>query len=406
MIDFELVRKQPDMIRELCVKRGSDVDVDKLLALDTELRATLTKLEELRHQRKQIAGGDRERAVQIRDEIAQLGQKEAEVRSERDYLWARLPNLLAPDTPEGKTDSDNVELERCGQIPTFNFKPEAHDAIGARLDILDIKHAANVAGSGFTYWRGDGARMLWGIFSIALEMLGSKGFLPMFTPVVTKQETLFGTGYLPFFKDDIYKIENEDLCLIGTSEQTLLGYHMGETIPASSLPLLYTAFTPCFRTEAGSYGKESRGAFRLHQFHKVEQIVICRPEESEHWHEQCLLNEKQIMEALGIPYRVVRVCTGDMGAPGYKKYDVEGWFSAFGGYRETQSNTNLLDYQSRRLGMKAKDGNKTFFPYTISATMITDRAMLAIMENNQTGSGGLTVPEPLRRFVGGKSTIG
>jgi seryl-tRNA synthetase len=406
MIDFELVRKQPDMIRELCRKRGSDVDVDNVLALDAELRATLTRLEELRHQRKQIAGGDRARAVEIKDEIARLEPRETELRAQRDDLWARIPNLLAPDTPEGKDDSDNVELEKCGTIPAFHFKPEPHDVIGARLDLLDLKHAASVAGSGFTYWRGDGARLLWGMFSLALDHLGGQGFLPMFTPVVTRARTLFGTGYLPFFKDDIYKIENEDLCLIGTSEQTLLAYHIGETVPADSLPLLYTAFSPCFRTEAGSYGKESRGAFRLHQFHKVEQIVICRPEDSERWHEQCLVNEKTIMELLGIPYRVVRVCTGDMGAPGYKKYDVEGWFSAFGGYRETQSNTNLLDYQSRRLGLKAKDGSKTFFPHTISATMITDRAMLAMMENNQTGSGGFTVPEPLRRFVGGKETVG
>jgi seryl-tRNA synthetase len=406
MIDFELVRKQPDMIRELCRKRGSEVDVNSLLALDTELRATLARLEELRHQRKQLAGGDRARAIAIKDEIAQLEPKETDLRAQRDDAWVRIPNLLAPDTPEGKDDSDNVELERWGRLPGFDFKPEPHDVIGGRLDILDLKHSVNVAGSGFTYWRGDGAKLLWGMFSLALEKLAGKGFMPMFTPVVTKAQTLFGTGYLPFFKDDIYKIENEDLCLIGTSEQTLLAYHIGETIPASSLPLLYTAFSPCFRTEAGSYGKESRGAFRLHQFHKVEQIVICRPEESEHWHEQCRVNEKEIMELLEIPYRVVRVCTGDMGAPGYKKYDVEGWFAAFSGYRETQSNTNLLDYQSRRLGMKAKDGSKTFFPHTISATMITDRAMLAIMENNQTGKGGFTVPEPLRKFVGGSAVVG
>jgi len=225
-------------------------------------------------------------------------------------------------------------------------------------------------------------------------------------PAAARERTLFGTGYLPFFPEDIYRIEGQDLCLIGTSEQTLVGYHADEMLPAESLPLRYCAFSPCFRTEAGAYGKAARGAFRVHQFHKVEQIVFCRPEESEQWHEACLQHETALMDLLEIPYRVVRVCVGDLAAPGYKKYDVEGWFAGFGGYRETHSNTNLLDYQTRRLNIRARAEEGLIYPHTISATMITDRALLAIIENNQQADGSVIVPPVLRPALGGKERLG
>ncbi len=408
MIDIKLVRTDPEKIKELCRRRKASVDVDRLVAADVEVRRLTAEADTLRAERKRLRGPeDRERAAALKSRLAEVETSLAEVQAERDRLWALLPNLLAPDTPEGESDADNVELRTWGERPLFDFEAKTHEVIGRELDILDLERGGKVAGSGFYYWKGDGARLAWGIFTLALDFLSERGFVPMFTPVVASERTLFGTGYLPFSNDQIYKLEDQDLCLIGTSEQTLVGYRADEIIPAAELPLLYTAFSPCFRTEAGSYGKASRGAFRVHQFHKVEQIVFCRPEDSEEWHQRCQTNEEEFMRLLGIPYRVVRVCLGDMGAPGYKKYDVEGWFAGFGAYRETHSNTNLLDYQTRRLGVRAKDAadNETFHPHTISATMITDRALLAVLENNQQKDGSVVVPEALRQFVGGRDRL-
>jgi len=381
------------------------VDVDRLVDLDTQLRMLAGEADSLRRERKRLTcPQDRERASALKSRLAELEDAVASIGAERDRLWALLPNLLAPDTPEGATDAENVEIRRWGERPVFEFEPKTHEAIGGELGILDLSRGSRVASSGFYYWKGDGARLVWGIFSLALEFLSRRGFVPMLTPVVATRNTLFGTGYLPFSDDQIYKVENEDLCLIGTSEQTLVGYHTGEIIPPVALPLLYTAFSPCLRTEAGAYGRASRGAFRVHQFHKVEQIVFCRPDESELWHERCQANEEEFMRLLGIPHRVVRVCVGDMGAPGYKKYDLEAWFAGFDQFRETHSNTNLLDFQTRRLKIRCKN-HEAFHPHTISATMITDRAALAILENNQTASGSVIVPEALRPYLGGLDRI-
>ena len=220
------------------------------------------------------------------------------------------------------------------------------------------------------------------------------------TPCLAKERTLFGTGYLPFFADQTYNIEGEDLALIGTSEQTLVGYHADDVLDGAKLPLCYTAFTPCFRTEAGSYGKAARGIFRVHQFHKVEQIIFCKPEDSPKYHEFCLANEEYILQQLGIPYHVVNVCVGDLGAPGYKKYDIEAWFAGFGAYREVTSNTNLTSFQSRRLNIRYKDGDTRDYVHTISATAVTDRVLIAIMENFQQEDGTVIVPEVLRPLCG------
>lgn len=402
MLDIRLIRTHPEMIRELCRRRGCAVDVERLIEVDRYCRQMTTDLGALQHERKQLDGAEaREQARALKQRIAALESALKELQSERDALMDLLPNLLAADTPEGASDADNVELTRWGTPPRFDFTPKSHEVLGAALGILDLERGAAVAGSGFYYWKGDGARLVWALFSLAMDMLITQGFTPMVTPIVARPRTLYGTGYLPFFDEEIYRVEHEDLCLIGTAEQTLVGYHMDEILPANALPMQYCAFTPCMRTEAGAYGKAARGAFRVHQFHKVEQIIFCRPEESEHWHEQCLRNETQLMEALEIPYRVVRVCLGDMGAPAYKKYDIEGWFAGFGGYRETHSNTNLLDYQTRRLNIRARVGEALIYPHTISATMITDRAILAMLENNQQADGSVTIPQVLRPYLGG-----
>ena len=248
---------------------------------------------------------------------------------------------------------------------------------------------------------GKGAQLTQAMYFWAQKVLVERGFTLMMSPVAAKARTLFGTGYLPFFKDQIYALQDQDLCLIGTAEQTLVGYHADETLDGATLPRCYAAYTPCFRTEAGSYGKESRGIFRVHQFHKVEQIVFCKPEESPKYHEVCLANEEYFLQQLGIPYRVVNVCVGDMGAPGYKKYDIEAWYPGYNGYREVTSNTNLTEFQSRRLNIRYKDADGTRgFVHTISATGCTDRCVCAILENFQQEDGSVIIPEVLRPYTG------
>lgn len=406
MIDIKLVRSNPAMIQELCKSRGCSVDVERLVKVDKEYNEKKTNLDQARADLNKLSGPeDREKAKGIKSRIDELKDVTAELLAERNQLWEELPNLLADDTPEGKDDSDNVEISNWGEHPKFDFEPKTHEAIGSELGILDLQRGAKVASTGFYYWKGDGARLTWAVYHMAMDFLVERGFELMLTPILAKKRTFFGTGYLPFGEEELYELKKDNLYLIGTSEQTLVSYHDDEIIPTDSLPRLYTAFTPCFRTEAGSYGKKSKGAFRVHQFHKVEQIIFCRPEDSENWHQQCQKNVEDFMQLLELPYRVVRVCLGDMGAPGYKKYDVEGWFGGFGEYRETHSNTNLLDYQTRRLNIRCKEEGNTFYPHTISSTMITDRAALAILENNQQADGSIVIPKALRKYMNGQERI-
>jgi len=269
-----------------------------------------------------------------------------------------------------------------------------------------MARAADVAGAGFYYWRGDGARLAWAMFSYAQDMLVKRGFTPMLTPLLARDRTFFGTGYLPFFEDQLYRVVDTQLSLIGTSEQTLIGYYGDQIVKENDLPILLTAFSACFRTEAGAAGRFNRGGFRAHQFHKVEQIVICDPADSEHWLNESQRNIEDLMSELEIPYRVVRVCLGDLGAPAYKKFDTEAWFPSFGKYRETHSNTNLIDYQARRFKIRFRRNGKTIYPHTISATGITDRAALAILENNLQPDGTIIIPKALRPYMGGQERIG
>ncbi len=412
MIDIQMIRSDPDAVKANLKRRKSDVDVDRILEIDTQWREAAAELDQLRHKRKEIskkAAKDpqlRKEAGLLKKTIAEKEQDANSFSKERDDLMARLPNFLAPDVPDGGSDEDNVEVRTWGEKPEFSFTPKQHFELGEALDILDIKRGAKVAGANFYYWKGDGAKLVWALFHFAWDFLVKRGFVPFFTPCVAKPETLFGTGYLPFFSDEIYNLAGEEVCLIGTSEQTLVGYRAGEILHESELPLQYMAFTPCFRTEAGAHGRATRGIFRVHQFHKIEQIIFCRPDESPKWHDACQENEEQLLQALQLPYRVVNVCTGDMGAPGWKKYDCEAFFAGYGAYREVTSNTNLTDYQARRLKIRFKGKEGKAFPHTISATGATDRFVVAILENNQREDGTIEVPEVLRPYMGGQELIG
>lgn len=406
MIDIALLRTDPDLVRQVCRAKGSDVDVERLLTVDAELRRLTAYTEGLRSQQKKFTRETpRETAKALKDELNEAIEQLNAFEKERDELWFRVPNLVADDTPTGDDDHGNVELRREGD-PVPPDENRAHDRIGERLRIFDMARGADVAGNGFYYWRGDGARLAWAVFSYAQDFLGGRGFEPMFTPLMARERTFFGTGYLPFFADELYRVEGTDLSLIGTSEQTLIGYYGDSIIDLDELPIRLTAFTPCFRTEAGSAGRANRGGFRVHQFHKVEQIVICAPEESERWLDDCQRNAEDLLRGLELPFRVVRVCLGDLGAPAYKKYDTETWFPSFGAYRETHSVSNLTDYQSRRFKIRFRRDGKMVNPHTISATGLTDRAVLAILENHVRPDGSIYVPKALRQYLGGRELIG
>lgn len=406
MIDIALLRTDPEQVRHICQAKGSDVDVDKLIELDADLRRKQVRMEELRGQQKRLGkGANIDEARALKEQVRAITDEVRTTQEARDDLWARVPNLFADDTPPGEDDEDNVELRRVGDtVPAGEGR--AHDKIGARLGIFDMTRGAEVAGSGFYYWRADGARLAWAMFSYCQDFLVQRGFAPMLTPLVARERTFFGTGYLPFFADQLYRVEGTDLSLIGTSEQTLIGYYGDSIIDADELPMRVSAFSPCFRTEAGAAGRANRGGYRVHQFHKVEQIIICEPDQSEQMLNECQQNVEDFLVSLELPYRVVRVCLGDMGAPAYKKYDTETWFPSFGAYKETHSNTNLIDYQARRFRMRYKRDGQTIFPHTISSTGITDRAALAILENNLQDDGTVAIPKVLQPYLGGQEVIG
>ena len=406
MIDIKLIRENAEMLQKNCQRRGYPIDMDGLVKLDADCRALGVEIETLRSERnrlsKECAANPeaRERVKQIK---LQLGEKENKFDTLQERIrqvLIRMPNLLADDVPDGTDDTGNVEIKKVGTIPTFDFPIKDHQQLGEELDILDIARGAKVAQTGFYYWKGQGAMLAQAFFFWVQKFLVERGFTMFMTPCAAKERTLFGTGYLPFFADQTYNLEGEDLALIGTSEQTLVGYHADDVLDGDKLPLCYTAFTPCFRTESGSYGKASRGIFRVHQFHKVEQIVFCKPEDSPKYHEFCLQNEEDLLKSLNIPYHVVNVCVGDLGAPGYKKYDIEAWYPTFKTYREVTSNTNLTSFQSRRLNIRYKQGDERDFVHTISATAATDRLIIAIMENYQQKDGSIEIPEVLRPFTG------
>lgn len=407
MIDINLLRKHPEVIKEICRLRNYDLNIDHLYSLDQKYRSLLTAIEELRSARKQ--GKGQEDAAQLKDIKIKLLAREKELKEiehERKTLLDRVPNLLAPDTPIGDSDANNIEISHWSKPPKFSFTPKSHLELGSKLNILDLERGTKASGRGFYYFIADGVKLFRAVYAFVEDFLNQQGFVSLRTPILTKQAALYGTGYLPFFAAEIFGIENKDLALIGTSEQSILAYHAAEIIDQEKLPLLYCAFSPCFRTEAGASGRAAKGAFRVHQFHKLEQIVICHPKDSTLWHKQCQKNAEEIMRLLEIPYRVVRVCAGDLGAPGYKKYDIEGWFAGFSEFRETHSNTNILDYQSRRLNLRCQDKHKKkFFPHTISATAVTDRVILALMENNQTETGDIKIPKILAPYMGGQTII-
>lgn len=411
MLDINFIRANLKAVKANAKRRGAKVSIDEIISLDDERKRLITELDALRAKQNKESKTKPSPAKikQLKKLADSIDELEKQVREKEHQLNERLswvPNMLDPEVPDGKSDEDNVPIIYWGEPTKFDFEPQDHQTLGEALDIIDIERAAKVASSRFYFLKNEGVKLRLALMQFALDYFAKNGFTIMSTPHLAKTKTLFGTGYLPFFAEDIYKVEGEDLSLIGTSEQTLVAYHMDEILSKDDLPKLYSAYSECFRTEAGSYGKDTRGIFRVHEFMKVEQIVFCEPETSSEWHMKCLQHEQQLLKALKIPYRVVLICTGDFGAPGYKKYDVEAWFPGQKRYREVTSNTNLTDFQTRRLNIRYRKSDGTLgYPHTISATGLTDRHLIAVLENYQKKDGSIKIPEVLVPYMGGMTEI-
>jgi seryl-tRNA synthetase len=381
-------------------RRGAAAGIDELLELDERRRALLPQIEERRGQRKR-GGGDQAQARALRDEIKRLEQELAAVDAQIDALLPSLPNLPDPAAPEGETEEDAEVLREVGERRPLDFEPRDHLELGTALGVIDIESAARASGSRFAYLKGDLVRMEFALVQLAFEILGQEGFEPVVPPVLVREEPLFWTGFLPTDRAQIYEIGADDLYLVGTSEVSLAALHADEILPEDDLPRRYGGFSTCFRREAGAAGRDTRGVFRVHQFDKVEMFTFVRPDDSAAEHELILSIQERIMQALEIPYRVVNIAAGDLGASAAKKYDLEAWLPGQDRYRELTSCSNTTDYQARRLRCRYRPrGQKSPRPvHTLNGTAVAvGRTIVAIMENFQHADGGVGVPPALHAY--------
>jgi seryl-tRNA synthetase len=389
MIDARAARNDPDAFRLRLARKGAAEAFDAWLGADERWRALVPRVDELRAKTKLKGKPTPEQLEEMRavkEELQRAEQELATAEAERDILLAQLPNPPDDSSPDGDTDEDAVEIRRWGEPPAL-VDPKEHTEIGR----FDMERAARLSGSRFGYMIGDTALVALALYRYALDLVAQAGFLPVLPPVLVREEAMYGTGFFPTDRGNIYAIESDELYLTGTSEVALAGLHMGEILEA--LPLHYAGYSTNFRREAGAAGKDTRGMFRVHQFNKVEMFTYCEPTASADEHERILAVEEQILQGLEIPYRVVNVAAGDLGAPAVKKYDCEGWFPSQERYRELTSTSNTTDFQARRLGIRYRDGKNVATPHTLNGTAITDRALLALLENFQGD-----VPDVLRPY--------
>jgi len=414
MLDLKLIRSDPERVKTALARRGAAEQVDELLALDARRRELLPRIEGAQAERKTLSkqigeakqrGEDAEgpmAAVQRLKQTIESGKDELErVEAELERVAATLPNLPDPDAPDGMTEEDAVVLREVGERPEFGFEPRDHLEIGGELGLIDMESAARLSGSRFAYLKGDLVLLELALVRYALDVVRGEGHEPVAPPVLVREEALYGTGFLPGDRDQIYEIPKDDLFLVGTSEVALAGLHADEILEAEALPLRYAGFSSCFRREAGAAGRDTRGIFRVHQFDKVEMFSFVEPAESAAEHERLLAIEERILGELEIPYRVVSVAAGDLGAPAAKKYDCEGWIPSQERYRELTSCSNTTDFQARRLNCRYRpaDNEAPMAVHTLNGTAVAvGRTMIALIENRQDQRGGFTIPNILYAY--------
>lgn len=424
MLDIKFVRENPDLVDKSCESRqNAHWDREKFFELDEERRSVIAEVESLQAERnavskqigllmregkKEEAEAAKEQVAANKDRIAELDQRRGEVEEELTALVAAIPNIPDASVPYGKDDSDNPEVRKWGEPTQFDFEPKAHWDLGPELGMIDFDRGVKLAGTRFYLLGGMGARMERALINFMIDTHNQAGFKEWWPPVITNQDSLFGTGQLPKFEEDLYHVQ-PDLYLIPTAEVQLTNIHRDEILDASQLPLLYTAFTPCFREEAGSAGRDTRGIIRVHQFDKVEMVKFAKPEDSMNQLESMVQEAEKILQLLGLSYHVVTLCTGDIGFSACKCYDIEVWLPSYNAYKEISSCSNCWDFQARRANIRYKDPAEfkgTRLVHTLNGSgLAVGRTMAAIMENYQNADGSVTVPEALRPYMGGIEVI-
>jgi len=440
MLDLKLIRDNPDRIKKAARDKRIDCDVDRLITVDARRRALQVELDALRgevkesgqlvgvlrnpksagyknaleegktpEQIKAVAEEVQDRLTEIKPQIKTLEDEERQVLEEFDALMLTVPQPADEGVPVGKDDTENIELRRVGEVRKFPFEPKDHVALGTSLGIIDIDRGVKLAGSRNYLLIGDGALLHQAVLRLAMDMIIARGFTPVTVPVLVREEVMCGTGYFPTGRDQAYLCERDNMSLVGTAEVPLTAIHSDEILDESDLPKKYCALSTCFRREAGAAGRDAHGLYRIHLFDKVEQVVIAKSdrEASVALHDEILANSEAVMQALELPYRVVNVCTGDLGMGQAAKFDIETWMPSRGGYGETHSASRFYDFQARRLKIRYRNENrKTRFCHTLNNTVIASpRVLIPILELYQNEDGSVTIPTALRPYMGGRESI-
>ncbi len=423
MLDLAFIRNNSDLVKEAARLKNNPIDIDALLELDQRVLALQHQVEEIRAKQNQLSksiqqAGKEKNVVlrneliaegkQLAEQIKQLEPELAQAIEQRYNMLLLVPNIPDPKSPIGKDENDNVPIKYWGE-PTSSDGLLDHYELMQKLDLVDIERAVKVAGSRSYVLKGDAARLELALINFAIDRMASKGFTPLIVPAMARDFCFIGNGQFPKGRDQVYELVDQDLFLVGTAEVSITGMYKDEILKAEDLPLKFVGYCPCFRQEAGTYGKDTRGVFRIHQFNKVEQYIICKAdhEESVHWHEQLLQNAEELIQALEIPYRVVNVCTGDMGDGKVGMYDLECWVPSEKRYRETHSCSYLHDWQARRANIRYRDEDgKVKFVHTLNNTAIaTPRILIPLLETHQQADGSVRIPEALRPYMGGQQFI-
>ncbi len=418
MLDIKLIRKEPDKVKELLSRRNPALaaSIDQIIEIDKEYRAALQEKQELEAKRNSLsktvgmkkskgenADVEMKELAEIKSKLQAISDKEPELFSKQTTILETLPNLPSEDLPIANNEEGNLEVSRWGNPREFKFPIKEHDQIGESLEIFDFIRGVKLAKSRFTLVKDQGAKLERALINFMLDHAASRGYREMQPPIMVNSACLYGTGQLPKFKEDLFKVENEDLYLIPTAEVPLTNIYRDEILNAEDLPLYFCAYTPNFRSEAGSASKDTRGIIRQHQFNKIELVKICKPEDSANEHEKLTEDAEAILQALELPYRKMLLCTGDIGANAHKCYDLEVWFPAQNKYREISSCSNFIDFQARRAQIRYKaDANaKAELVHTINGSgLAVGRTLAAILENYQNEDGSVTVPHALRKYIG------
>ena len=440
MLDIKFIRENADAIRKAAADKRITCDLDRLLEVDRKRRELQLQLDTLREKvkesgqlvgllrspksdwyKKAVAEGKNDADIRaeadrvqgelaaIKPKIKELEESEGPILAEFDQLMYTVPQPADAEVPLGKDDTENVELRRVGRPRTFDFEPKDHVELGKELGIIDIERGVKLAGARNYLLKGDGALMHQAVLRLAMDMMVARGFVPMVVPVLVREEVMYGTGYFPTGRDQAYLCERDEMSLVGTAEVPLTAYHCDEILSDGQLPLKYCAMSTCFRREAGAAGKDTSGLYRIHLFDKVEQVIICKNdvEESKRLHHEILQNAEDVLQALELPYRVVNVCTGDLGMGQVQKFDIETWMPSRKGYGETHSASRFYEFQARRLKLKYRDGTKRVHHcHTLNNTVIASpRILIPLLELNQHADGTVTIPKALRPYLGGRERI-